>query len=180
MNHQRTNQLVVDLRDVGAGDVQLVGGKCASLGELFCSLGPRGVQAVDGFATTSDAYRLLLEQNGLLKRLREVMRGLDYKDTDALGRAGHQARTLILEAELPRKLANEIIDGYHRLSERLGRVPEVAVRSSATAEDLPDASFAGQQETFLNVRGEERLLDACHRCFASLWTDRAISYRAAR
>src|SRR5687767_5903348 len=180
MNHQRTNQLVLDLSDVGAGDVQLVGGKCASLGELFCSLGPRGVNAVDGFATTSDAYRLLLEQNGLLKRLRELMRGLDYKDIDALGRAGHQARTLILEAELPRQLANEIIDAYHRLSERLGRVPEVAVRSSATAEDLPDASFAGQQETFLNVRGEERLLDACHRCFASLWTDRAISYRAAR
>ena len=180
MNHQRTNQLVLDLSDVGAGDVQLVGGKCASLGELFCCLGPRGVRAVDGFATTSDAYRLLLEQNGLLKRLRELMRGLDYKDIDALGRAGHQARTLILEAELPRQLANEIIDAYHRLSERLGRVPEVAVRSSATAEDLPDASFAGQQETFLNVRGEERLLDACHRCFASLWTDRAISYRAAR
>ncbi|MGQ0763809.1 MAG: phosphoenolpyruvate synthase [Acidobacteriota bacterium] len=180
MNHQGTNQLVLDLSDVGAGDVELVGGKCASLGELFCSLGPRGVNAVDGFATTSDAYRLLLEQNGLLKRLRELMRGLDYKDIDALGRAGHQARTLILEAELPRQLANEIIDGYHRLSERLGRVPEVAVRSSATAEDLPDASFAGQQETFLNVRGEERLLDACHRCFASLWTDRAISYRAAR
>jgi pyruvate,water dikinase len=178
--NQRTNQLVLDLSDVGAGDVELVGGKCASLGELFGCLGPRGVRAVDGFATTSDAYRLLLEQNGLLERLRELISGLDYKDIDALGRAGHQARTLILEAELPRRLANEIIDAYHRLSERLGRVPEVAVRSSATAEDLPDASFAGQQETFLNVRGEDRLLDACQRCFASLWTDRAISYRAAR
>jgi len=118
MNHQ-TTKLVLDLSEVGAGDVQLVGGKCASLGELFCSLGPRGVNAVDGFATTSDAYRLLLEQNGVLKRLRELMRGLDYKDIDALGRAGHQARTLILEAGLPGQLANEIIDAYHRLSERL-------------------------------------------------------------
>jgi pyruvate,water dikinase len=180
MKIQTANRLVLDLSDVGAGDVELVGGKCASLGELFCWLGPRGVRAVDGFATTSSAYRLLLERNGLLKHLRELMTGLDYKDVDALARAGHQARTLILEAELPRQLRSEILDAYHRLADRLGRMPEVAVRSSATAEDLPDASFAGQQETFLNVRGEERLIDACHRCFASLWTDRAISYRAQR
>lgn len=180
MNNPSTQRLVLDLSDVGAGDVELVGGKCASLGELFCSLGPRGVRAVDGFATTSDAYRLLLQRNGLEQALRDLMLGLDYPDIDALGRAGHQARTLILEAQMPEELRNEIIDAYHGLCERLGRVPGVAVRSSATAEDLPDASFAGQQETFLNVRGEERLIDACHRCFASLWTDRAISYRAAR
>lgn len=180
MKKAAANRLVLDLSAVGAGDVELVGGKCASLGELFCSLGPRGVRSVDGFATTSDAYRLLLESNGLERSLRDLMLGLDYKDIDALARAGHQARTLILEAKLPDKLRNEILDAYHGLCERLGRVPEVAVRSSATAEDLPDASFAGQQETFLNVRGEDRLIDACHRCFASLWTDRAISYRAAR
>jgi pyruvate,water dikinase len=180
MNNQRTSRLVLDLSAVGAEDVELVGGKCASLGELFCCLAPRGVRAVDGFATTSDAYRLLLESNCLLKRLRQSMCGLDYENIDALSKAGHQARTLILEAKLPLKLRDEIIDAYHRLSVRLGQVPEVAVRSSATAEDLPDASFAGQQETFLNVRGEERLLDACLRCFASLWTDRAISYRGAR
>lgn len=176
----KSERLVIDLAEVRAGDVQLVGGKCSSLGELLSCLTPRGVRALDGFATTSEAYRLLLEKSGLQKGLRELMHGLDYKDMDALHAAGHKARTLMLEAELPARLRDEILEGYRRLSSRLGLVPEIAVRSSATAEDLPDASFAGQQETFLNVRGEERLLDACQRCFASLWTDRAISYRAAR
>jgi len=110
MNNRSVSRLVLDLSEVGAGDVELVGGKCASLGELFCCLAPRGVRAVDGFATTSDAYRLLLQSNGLERSLRELIGGLDYKDIDALSRAGHQARTLILEAELPRTLRNEIID----------------------------------------------------------------------
>src|SRR5215472_11870342 len=172
--------LVMDLGAVGANDVALVGGKCASLGELFCRLTPSGVRAVDGFATTSDAYRLLLESNGLQQRLKALMNDLDYQDIDALHAAGRAARMLILEATFPADLRESVLAAYHRLSERLGRIPEVAVRSSATAEDLPEASFAGQQDTMLNVRGEDRLIDACHRCFASLWTDRAISYRAAR
>ena len=172
--------LVLDLSEVGAGDVDVVGGKCASLGELFCCLQPRGVRTVDGFVTTSDAYRLFVNRNGLEERLRGLLQELDCSDIDALRRAGHAARTLILEAELPNEIRDAIIDGYRRLCGRCGRQPEVAVRSSATAEDLPEASFAGQQDTMLNVRGEHRLIEACQRCFASLWTDRAISYRAAR
>lgn len=172
--------LVLKLSEVGAGDVELVGGKCASLGELFRALAPRGVRSVDGFATTSGAYRLLVNTNGLGKRLRELMAGLDHNDIKALNEAGKEARALMLDTPLPREVNDAILNAYRELCERLGRTPEVAVRSSATAEDLPDASFAGQQDTILNVRGEAQLIEACHRCFASLWTDRAISYRAAR
>ena len=177
---KNSTPLVLDLNEVGAGDVELVGGKCASLGELFHTLSPRGVRAVDGFATTSEAYRLLIESNGLGKRLRELMNGLNHEDLKALHAAGKEARALMLDTPLPPSVHEAIISAYKRLADRLGRNCEVAVRSSATAEDLPEASFAGQQDTILNVRGEERLIDACHRCFASLWTDRAISYRAAR
>ncbi len=172
--------LVLDLSDVGANDVELVGGKCASLGELFRALAPNGVNAVDGFATTSEAYRMLIQINGLNSRLRELLSGLDHHDIRALNAAGREARALILDTPFPEQLSEAILDAYKRLCQRLGRTPEVAVRSSATAEDLPDASFAGQQDTILNVRGEEQMIEACHRCFASLWTDRAISYRATR
>src|SRR5712691_5363892 len=172
--------LVLDLSEVGAGDVQLVGGKCASLGELFRALVPRGVRAVDGFSTSSESYRLLLQTNGLGKRLRELMSGLDHNDIRALNAAGREARALMLDTPLPPQVNEAILDAYRRLCQRLKRTPEVAVRSSATAEDLPEASFAGQQDTILNVRGQDPLIEACHRCFASLWTDRAISYRAAR
>ncbi|HET9527752.1 MAG TPA: phosphoenolpyruvate synthase [Pyrinomonadaceae bacterium] len=172
--------LVLDLSEVGAGDVELVGGKCASLGELFRSLAPRGVRAVDGFSTTREAYRLLLEAEGLGERLRELMNGLEYQDLKALNKAGREARALMLDTPLPRPVHDAIVDAYRRLCDRTRSSCEVAVRSSATAEDLPEASFAGQQDTILNVRGEDRLIEACHRCFASLWTDRAISYRASR
>ncbi|PWT88778.1 MAG: phosphoenolpyruvate synthase [Blastocatellia bacterium] len=176
----RPKSLVLDLSQVGADDIELVGGKCASLGELFRALSPRGVRAVDGFATTSEAYRLLLASNNLRERLKELMNGLDHNDIRALNDAGREARALMLDTPLPTTVHEAIIDSYRRLCARLGRTTEVAVRSSATAEDLPEASFAGQQDTILNVRGEQHLIDACHRCFASLWTDRAISYRAAR
>src|SRR6185436_18071815 len=132
------------------------------------------------FATTSEAYRLLLQTDNLGTRLRELMRGLDHNEIRALNEAGREARALMLDTPLPAEVNEAILDGYRRLCQRLDRKPEVAVRSSATAEDLPDASFAGQQDTILNVRGETQLIEACHRCFASLWTDRAISYRAAR
>lgn len=174
---KRTSKLVLDFSEIGADDVALVGGKCASLGELFRSLVPKGVRALDGFATTSEAYRLHLASNSLDERLRDLLGALDIDDNYSLVDVGKKARTAVLETPLPDELAEAVLDGYRRLEERTHRNCEIAVRSSATAEDLPDASFAGQQDTFLNVRGAERLLDACHRCFASLWTDRAISYR---
>jgi pyruvate,water dikinase len=174
-------RLVVELSEVGADDIALVGGKCASLGELYGSLAPRGVRAVDGFATTSAAYRMLLSTDGLGKRLRELLDGLDYNDLSALNKVGREARAQMLDTQLPEFVNDAILNAYRRLCERARRSScEVAVRSSATAEDLPDASFAGQQDTILNVRGEEKLIEACHRCYASLWTDRAISYRAQR
>ncbi len=172
---------VLDLSQVGAGDVALVGGKCASLGELFRELTTQGVNAVDGFSTTSHAYEVLLETGGLRKRLRELLNGLDVNDVDELARVGAEARRLMLETPFPPEVVVAIKGAYERLGERIGKKSfEVAVRSSATAEDLPDASFAGQQDTILNVRGDERLIEACHECYASLWTDRAISYRTAK
>lgn len=172
---------VLDLNQVGAGDVALVGGKCASLGELFRELTNQGVRAVDGFTTTSHAYEELLETNGLRKKLKSLLKGLDVNDLDELARVGSEARGLMLETPFPKELESAIHESFKNLGERVGKkLFEVAVRSSATAEDLPDASFAGQQDTILNVRGEQRLIEACHECYASLWTDRAISYREAR
>ena len=171
--------LVLDLAEVGADDVPLVGGKGANLGELWRALTERGVRAVDGFASTTESYRQLLASENLGERLQKLMDGLDYNDLKALNKVGREARALMLDTPLPAAVTEALLNAFRRLGERTGCV-EVAVRSSATAEDLVDASFAGQQDTFLNVRGEKHLIDACHRCFASLWTDRAISYRAAR
>ncbi len=170
--------LVLALSEVGAGDVATVGGKCSSLGELFRELTAQGVKSVDGFSTTSDAYHLLLDTGSLRKKLQKLLKGLDVENLDELARVGNEARQLMLDAPFPKALETAIFDAYDKLGERIGKkIFEVAVRSSATAEDLPDASFAGQQDTILNVRGEERLIEACRECFASLWTDRAISYR---
>ena len=176
-----SDTFVLDLIEVGAGDVALVGGKCASLGELFRELTMQGVRAVDGFTTTSSAYNELLDTGGLRDRLRKLLKNLDTNDMDELARVGAEARQMMLDTPFPKGVEASIFDAYRRLGERIGkRNCEVAVRSSATAEDLPDASFAGQQDTILNVRGEQRLIEACHECYASLWTDRAISYRTAK
>src|SRR5436190_17969257 len=176
-----TKPYVLDLSEVGAGDVALVGGKCASLGELFRELTQQGVRAVDGFSTTSHAYNLLLDGSGLRKKLQKLLKGLDVNDLDELARVGSEARALVLDTPFPKEIEKAIIGAYHLLGTRIGKkVFEVAVRSSVTAEDLPDASFAGQQDTILNVRGEAQLIEACHQCYASLWTDRAISYRTAK
>jgi pyruvate, water dikinase len=176
-----SNPFVLDLSEVGAGDVALVGGKCASLGELFRELTVEGVRAVDGFSTTSHAYHTLLETNGLRGRLIKLLKNLDVDDMDELASVGAEARQMMLDTPFPKEVQEAIIGAYGRLGERIGKkIFEVAVRSSATAEDLPDASFAGQQDTILNVRGEQRLIEACHECYASLWTDRAISYRTAK
>ncbi len=172
---------VLDLSQVGAGDVAIVGGKCASLGELFRELTIQGVRAVDGFSTTSHSYHTLLDTDGLRGRLKKLLKGLDVNDIDELARVGSEARRLMLETPFPKEVEAAITKAYNELGERIGKKNfEVAVRSSATAEDLPDASFAGQQDTILNVRGERRIIEACHECYASLWTDRAISYRTAK
>ncbi len=168
------------LEDIGAGDTESVGGKNASLGEMVRNLGRAGITVPPGFAVTSDAYRHFLSANNLepliVAKLAELKGG---KVSSA--EIGSATRTAIETAEWPKDLADAICHAYRDLSRRL-RVDEadVAVRSSATAEDLPEASFAGQQETFLNIRGEAALLNAARRCFASLFTDRAISYREAK
>ncbi len=172
---------VLDLSEVTADDVDLVGGKCSSLGELFRELTQQGVRAVDGFTTTSHAYEVLLTTGGLRKKLQKLLKDLDTNNLDELARVGAEARRLMLETPFPPEVEAEIFRAYGELGKRIGKHRfEVAVRSSATAEDLPDASFAGQQDTILNVRGEKRLIEACHECYASLWTDRAISYRTAK
>ncbi len=176
-----TKPLVLDLSEVSADDVAIVGGKCASLGELFREFTAQGVKAVDGFSTTSEAYHSLLATDNLKKKLQKLLKDLDVEDLQELARVGAEARRLMLETAFPKNIEAAILESYKRLCERIGKKTcEVAVRSSATAEDLPDASFAGQQDTILNVLGEKRLIEACHECYASLWTDRAISYRKAR
>jgi pyruvate,water dikinase len=162
-------------------DVPLVGGKNASFGELIRALKPLGVKVPDGFALTADAYKALLDGPGVREGLRNALRGLDPTDVDSLRAAGALARRTLREAPVSPEMQREIEEAYAALSRRYGQEQaDVAVRSSATAEDLPTASFAGQQETYLNVHGVPQLVEACRRCFASLFTDRAISYRAER
>ena len=166
--------------ETGLGDVARVGGKNASLGELRRALVPLGVRVPDGFATTAGAYRAFLAETRVDAVIGCAMAGLDVRDLDRLRSAGRAAREAILGAEIPKPIATAVREAYRRLEAEHGAGCDVAVRSSATAEDLPEASFAGQQETFLNVRGETALLEAVRRCFASLFTDRAIVYRAER
>jgi pyruvate,water dikinase len=166
---------VIQLDELGMGDVENVGGKNASLGEMIRNLSSLGVEVPGGFATTAEAYRDFLKHDGLDNRIREALDSLDVDDIDALTSAGAQIRRWILDTPLPSALTEEITTAWQEMS--AGKDIAVAVRSSATAEDLPDASFAGQQETFLNVRGLERLIEAIHHVFASLFNDRAIAYR---
>jgi pyruvate,water dikinase len=171
--------LVRWFRDISAGDVAVVGGKNASLGEMIGNLADLGVAVPDGFATTAAAYRVALAFGGLDTRIADRVADLDVEDVEALTAAGAEIRRWIGEAELPADLAAAISQAYRELA---GGEPElpVAVRSSATAEDLPDASFAGQQETYLNVRGIDSVLAAVRDVFASLYNDRAIAYRVHR
>ncbi len=193
--------LVLWFEEVGIADIPFVGGKNASLGEMIQQLAPKGVNVPTGFATTAYAYRYFIEQAGLQGKLRQLFSDLDVEDVNNLRQHGKQARALILNTPFPTELELAITQAYIKLCDRYNgtaefcdRLPEsereeckrytsytdVAVRSSATAEDLPDASFAGQQETYLNVHGVKGVLNACHRCFASLFTDRAISYRTIK
>jgi pyruvate, water dikinase len=166
--------------EIGIDDVPLVGGKNASLGEMFQKLSGEGVRVPHGFATTAEAYRHMLDRTGAWDALHAELDDIDPADVKALARKGKRAREIVYGAGLPEDLAAEIVTAYGMLQEEYGEEVSLAVRSSATAEDLPTASFAGQQETFLNIKGPESLLDACRRCFASLFTDRAIHYRIDR
>lgn len=158
-------------------DVGIVGGKNASLGEMVSTLGPKGISVPTGFATTADAFRGFIAENKLFDRIGKELAALKAKKI-TLQAAGARIRTMMVEGEWPEDLRKDILKAYQEMAKRTGsKEPSVAVRSSATAEDLPDASFAGQQETFLNVCGEDELLAACKRCYASLFTDRAIVYR---
>ncbi|MEA2111289.1 MAG: pyruvate, water dikinase [Campylobacterota bacterium] len=166
---------------IGADDVALVGGKNASLGEMYQHLRDLGVKVPNGFSTTHDAYQLLLSQNNLLERIEALVGDLHVDDVEALQHCGKAVRNLILDETLPKALEDELTSAYHELSKQYGSSGvDVAVRSSATAEDLPDASFAGQQESYLNIHGKRSLLLHVKKCFASLFTDRAISYRHSR
>jgi pyruvate,water dikinase len=171
---------VIWFDDLKRGDVASVGGKNSSLGEMVSTLGPKGITVPPGFATTADAYRAFIAHNDLEARIAETMDALNDHRID-LATAGDRVRRMIREGHWPEAMLEDIRAAYDVLSQRC-EVAEVsvAVRSSATAEDLPDASFAGQQETFLNIRGTRDLLKACKRCFASLFTDRAISYREVK
>jgi pyruvate,water dikinase len=164
-------------RDIRLRDLPLVGGKNASLGELYSELAAAGVRVPNGFAVTGEAYAALLDETGLRAELTALLGGVSGDDLIALAETAAAARRLILEARWPAGLDQEIGDAYDALAREAGPSPAVAVRSSATAEDLPEASFAGLQETYLGVRGRDALLAACRRCFASLFTDRAIAYR---
>ncbi|HKJ22647.1 MAG TPA: phosphoenolpyruvate synthase, partial [Gammaproteobacteria bacterium] len=174
---ETTQDYIRWFNDIGVDDVPLVGGKNASLGEMYRTLVPQGIRVPNGFTITAEAYRHTLTAAGAWDRLHALLDDLDKTDVEALARRARQAREIVYGAGLSPELRAGILAAYHDLQAEYGPELSVAVRSSATAEDLPNASFAGQHETYLHVRGDEMLLDACRRCFASLFTDRAISYR---
>jgi len=164
------NELSID-------DIPLVGGKNASLGEMYRELTPQGIQIPNGFAVTAEAYRYVLDQANGWEQLHQALDDLNPDDVGDLAKRALKAREIIYAAPFPEDLEQQIIEAFAQLKEQYGDDLSVAVRSSATAEDLPTASFAGQQDTYLNIRGDQALLDSCKRCFASLFTDRAIHYR---
>jgi pyruvate,water dikinase len=173
---EKKNELVVWFKDLALEDVPRVGGKNAALGEMVRELLPLGVRVPNGFAITADAYRYFFRETGLDLRIKKSLTGLDTHNIPDLQKRGKEVRELILAEELPNDLKIAIVSAYRELV-RLEGAEDVAVRSSATAEDLPGASFAGQQETFLNIVGDDAVLEAVKKCIASLFTDRAISYR---
>ena len=169
------NPYIIPFEKLKSSDVEVVGGKNASLGEMISRLSGMGVSVPGGFATTSYAYRDFLAQDGLDERIRVILSTLDVDDVDRLASVGKQIRGWMLATPFSARLQNEVLESWRQMGR--GEEFAVAVRSSATAEDLPEASFAGQQETFLNVRGEQRLLACMHEVYASLFNDRAIAYR---
>ncbi len=177
----KKKKFILRFREIRNSDVQIVGGKNASLGEMYSLLTKKGVNIPNGFATTAYAYKYFMEKAGIKKEIKRILSDLNVNDIRNLQRRGKQVRNLILSCHLPVELEQEIMKYYHELSRQFKTTNvDVAVRSSATAEDLPDASFAGQQETYLNIKGETELLLAVKKCIASLFTDRAIAYRVEK
>ncbi|NYT03708.1 MAG: phosphoenolpyruvate synthase, partial [Candidatus Methanofastidiosa archaeon] len=177
MPQDKENKLILLFEEIDIDDIPFVGGKNASLGEMIRNLKSKGIKIPEGFAITSYAYDYFIKNAGIEKKIKEILKDLDTNIYENLGTRGEKIRHAIIEAEFPDELKKEIIKAYGKLEEMYGKNVDVAVRSSATAEDLPDASFAGQQETFLNITGADALIMACKKCFASLFTNRAISYR---
>jgi pyruvate,water dikinase len=169
---------VLWFKEISKGDVPLVGGKNASLGEMFSKLSRKGIQVPNGFAITAEAFRYYISYNKIDEKLREIFEKFDPKSIESLKETGEKSRQLILKGKFPPDLEKEILENYQKLSKIYGQKnADVAVRSSATAEDLATASFAGQHETYINISGNENVLKAAKKCFASLFTDRAIAYR---
>ena len=171
-------KLIKHFSEINIKDISSVGGKNASLGEMYSLLSTKGILVPEGFAVTSEGYSQFLTENKLTPILSNLLAELDIKSFNNLSAIGKQIRTKIMESTFPKSLEKEIIKAYQLLVKNSGDEKTYAIRSSATAEDLPNASFAGQQETYLNVKGEINLIKACHRCYASLFTDRAIKYRS--
>ncbi len=177
MGNKHDEAFILWFDEIFIDDVPSVGGKNASLGEMYQKLESKGVAVPNGFAITAHAYRHLLKTAGITHKIEEALAGLDTHDMANLQERGEKARNIILNAEFPDDLRQAVVEAYAKMEEQYGPNVDVAVRSSATAEDLPDASFAGQQETYLNIRGNDALIHNCRKCFASLFTNRAISYR---
>ncbi len=177
MANTHDQALILWFDEIGIDDVPLVGGKNASLGEMYQHLTAKGVAVPHGFAITAYAYRYLLKAAGVEDEIRQVLSDLDIEDMHNLAERGEKCREIIRTAEFPDDLRDAIIEAYQKMEAEYGENVDVAVRSSATAEDLPDASFAGQQETYLNIHGYDNIIQNCRNCFASLFTNRAISYR---
>lgn len=171
---------VINFNKLGMHDVEIVGGKNAALGEMIGNLAQDGVRVPEGFATTAKAYREFLNQNELMQRISDLLRTLDSENIEELSKTGRTIRQWIMDTDFPVSLLNEITAAYQSMMENAGTEISLAIRSSATAEDLPDASFAGQQETFLNISGLENVIEAVKKVFASLYNDRAIAYRVHR
>jgi len=176
----KKNALILWFNEIAIEDTPLVGGKNSSLGEMYRELTRKGINIPNGFAVTATAYRQFMKEAGIEKQVSKTLAGLNPKNVEKVAEAGHRIRELILGAEFPQQLKQEILEAYKTLCKEYGEHTDVAVRSSATAEDLPGASFAGQQESYLNIKGEHSLLEACKKCAASLFTNRAIVYRHER
>jgi pyruvate,water dikinase len=177
MGNKHDTAFILWFDDIGIEDVPLVGGKNASLGEMYQHLTGKGVAIPHGFAITAYAYRYLLKKAGVEDEIKQVLADLDIEDMRNLSERGEKCRNIIRNAKFPDDLRTAIIEAYQKMEAEYGKNVDVAVRSSATAEDLPDASFAGQQETYLNIHGYDNIIENCRKCFASLFTNRAISYR---